>query len=102
MKCRLSVLFASIVAVCAAFQQGCRPIEVRIVGTFELDTESGCSDCPQGGPLVMWFDGSNVKTRKVSPNTHVWGPLSTVLCPFLGGYGDSGERLAALVGGIVT
>ena len=58
MKCRLSVLFASIIALCAALQQGCRPIEVRILGTFELDGESGCGDCPQGGPMVMWFDGA--------------------------------------------
>ncbi len=58
MKCRLSLLFVSMVILFAVFQQGCRPIEVRIVGAFKLDGESGCGDCPQGGPLVMWFDGA--------------------------------------------
>ena len=57
-KSRLSFFIAFIALLFAASHCGCRPIEVRIIGTFQLDEESGCGDCPQGGPLVMWFDGA--------------------------------------------
>jgi len=57
MKLRAFWFYAFILTLHAALQQGCRPIEVRIVGTFEIDPEVGCDDCPGGGPLIMSFDG---------------------------------------------
>jgi len=36
---------------------GCDPIEVRIVGRFQLDEEVGCETCPTLGPITMMFEG---------------------------------------------
>lgn len=50
----IPVLFAA-----AFLQQGCDPVEVRIVGTFELDQGTGCEGCTDQGPLTMTFAGSD-------------------------------------------
>ena len=34
---------------------GCDPIDVRIVGTYALDDEVGCDECPVNGPRRMEF-----------------------------------------------
>ena len=34
---------------------GCEPIDVRIVGTYALDDEVGCDECPVNGPERMAF-----------------------------------------------
>ena len=34
---------------------GCDPIDVRIVGTYELDAEVGCDECLLNGPERMAF-----------------------------------------------
>jgi len=34
---------------------GCDPIDVRIVGTYALDDQVGCDECPVNGPERMAF-----------------------------------------------
>ena len=56
---RPSRWFAAFLLAAAFIQQGCDPIDVRIVGTFELDQETGCGGCPDEGPLTMTFSDSD-------------------------------------------
>jgi len=48
---------AFILLLCAGMQQGCQPVDVRIVGRFELDADAGCGNCQEIGPLSMSFSG---------------------------------------------
>lgn len=56
---RPSRWFIAVLLAAAFVQQGCDPVEVRIVGTFELDQETGCDGCSDQGPLTMTFSGSD-------------------------------------------
>jgi len=51
--------FIPVLLAVALVQQGCDPVEVRIVGTFKLDQETGCAECSDQGPLTMTFAGSD-------------------------------------------
>lgn len=57
---RSSQWFIAVLIATACVQQGCDPIDVRIVGTFELDQGTGCGECPDQGPLTMTFADSDV------------------------------------------
>ena len=50
--------FLAVLAVLILLHTGCDPIEVRIVGKFQLDEEAGCETCPTLGPITMMFEGS--------------------------------------------
>jgi hypothetical protein len=38
----------------------CEPIEERILGTYRLDTDRGCSNCEATGPEIMRFEDVDV------------------------------------------
>lgn len=56
---RPSRWFIALLLAAAFMQQGCDPVDVRIVGTFELDQETGCDGCSDQGPITMTFAGSD-------------------------------------------
>ena len=35
---------------------GCRPIQEKILGTYDIDTDRGCSNCGERGPQLMVFE----------------------------------------------
>jgi len=35
---------------------GCRPIQEKILGTYDIDVERGCSNCVTNGPGTMIFE----------------------------------------------
>lgn len=39
---------------------GCKPVQEKILGTYDLDTESGCSNCEENGPELMVFEDGDL------------------------------------------
>ena len=39
---------------------GCRPVEEKIVGTYDIDVDRGCPNCEDNGPELMVFENLNI------------------------------------------
>lgn len=39
---------------------GCRPVEEKIVGTYDIDVDRGCPNCEDNGPELMVFENLNL------------------------------------------
>ena len=39
---------------------GCKPMEERILGTYDIDPDRGCSNCVENGPELMVFEDWNI------------------------------------------
>ena len=39
---------------------GCEPIQEKVLGTYDIDTNRGCSNCVEKGPELMVFDNWNL------------------------------------------
>jgi hypothetical protein len=42
--------------ICALAVAGCEPIQEKILGTYDIDVERGCSSCIANGPESMVFE----------------------------------------------
>lgn len=54
MKTSIYILIISLVWM------GCKPIQEKIIGTYEIDADRGCSNCEDNGPELMVFENFNV------------------------------------------
>ncbi len=50
---------------------GCKPIEEKIVGTYDIDADRGCPNCEDNGPELMVFENWNVEDG--SPGRYRFG-----------------------------
>jgi len=50
------ILFLS----CSLAFVGCKPIQEKILGTYDIDVDSGCSNCEENGPELMVFEDADV------------------------------------------
>ena len=47
--------FIYLLIVCFIFI-GCKPIQEKILGTYDINTDRGCSNCEEQGPELMVFE----------------------------------------------
>jgi hypothetical protein len=54
MKALIPIIIYSIILI------GCKPIQEKILGTYDIDPERGCSNCEESGPELMVFEDWNL------------------------------------------
>ena len=45
---------------CSIALFGCKPIQEKILGTYDIDVDSGCSNCEENGPELMVFEDADI------------------------------------------
>ena len=45
---------------CSLALFGCKPIQEKILGTYDIDVDSGCSNCEENGPELMVFEDADI------------------------------------------
>ena len=50
----------SYILIISLVWMGCKPIEEKIVGTYDINADRGCPNCEENGPEVMVFENLNV------------------------------------------